>query len=423
MYVQLDIRTIASASMIRSGQLVGTLNVITLGQPRQFEPEELALLQGLADQAAQAITNAQLYEESARRLRHTQALREIDKAITASLDLRTILEIMLEQTTQQLGIDACDILRLSPEGVLTFSVGRGFRTPNLGRTRLQLGEGYAGQAVLERRLVHIGDLSSVGGKFLRAHLIADEDFVTYYCVPLIAKGQAQGALEVFHRSPLVPDVEWLEFLETLAGQAAIAVENITLFNDLQRSNAELGVAYQSTLEGWSRALDLRDHATEGHTERVTEMTMKLAQLAGVSDTELIHIRRGALLHDIGKMGVPDSILLKPGPLDESEWVIMRKHPQYAYDLLSSIHFLRPALDIPYCHHEKWDGSGYPRGLKGEQIPFAARLFSVVDIWDALTSDRPYRAAWTKEDTLEYIKSLAGTYLDPRLVDLFLRVVK
>lgn len=198
--------------------------------------------------------------------------------------------------------------------------------------------------------------------------------------------------------------------------------NTALYKDLQTSNRELQESYETTLEGWSRALDLRDRETEGHTLRVTELTLRIASLMGFTQEQLIHVRRGALLHDIGKMGVPDSILLKPGKLSNEEWNIMRRHPQYAYDLLSPIPYLRPALDIPYCHHEKWDGTGYPRGLKGEQIPFAARLFAAVDIWDALTSDRPYRAAWSREMAREHIKSLAGTHLDPRVVDLFLGII-
>ena len=191
-----------------------------------------------------------------------------------------------------------------------------------------------------------------------------EDFVCYYGVPLISKGQVKGVLEVFHRTALEPDAEWFDFLNTLAGQAAIAIENSTLFESLQRSNLELTLAYDATIEGWSRALDLRDKETEGHTQRVTEMTVKLARAFGLSEAELVQVRWGALLHDIGKMGVPDGILLKPGPLTDEEWVAMKKHPTFAYEMLAPIRYLRLALDIPYCHHEKWDGTGYPRGLKG-----------------------------------------------------------
>ncbi|HXQ36229.1 MAG TPA: HD-GYP domain-containing protein, partial [Anaerolineales bacterium] len=206
------------------------------------------------------------------------------------------------------------------------------------------------------------------------------------------------------------------------GQALIAIENATLFENLQRSHSELFQAYDATIEGWSHALDLRDKETEGHTQRVTELTMELARKFGFSEEQLINIRWGALLHDIGKMGVPDSILLKPDKLTEGEWEIMRRHPTFAFEMLSPIAYLKSSLDIPYCHHEKWDGSGYPRGLKGEVIPLAARLFAVVDVWDALRSDRPYRKGWTVEETIEHIRSQTGTHFDPKVVELFLEIV-
>lgn len=252
-------------------------------------------------------------------------------------------------------------------------------------------------------------------------LLADEDFVCCYGVPLIINGQVKGVLEVFHRAALQPDAEWLDFLNTLAGEAAIAVEIATLFESLQRSNLELSQAYDVTIESWSRALDLRDKETEGHTQRVTEMTVKLGRAFGLSEAELVQVRWGALLHDIGKLGVPDGILLKPGPLTDEEWVVMKKHPTFAYELLSPIYYLRLALDIPYCHHEKWDGTGYPRGLKDTQIPLVARIFAVVDVWDALKSDRPYRAGWTEEKVLEHIRTLSGTHFDPQVVDAFMQI--
>ncbi len=188
---------------------------------------------------------------------------------------------------------------------------------------------------------------------------------------------------------------------------------------VRRSREELAHAYHATLEGWSRALELRDKETEGHSQRVTEMTVQVAQALGIEGEELEHIRRGALLHDVGKMGIPDSILLKPGALTDEEWVIMRKHTDYAYEWLKPIEYLHPALDIPYSHHERWDGTGYPQGLQGEQIPLAARIFSVVDVWDALCSDRHYRKAWPRERVREHIQSLAGVHFDPKIVDIFL----
>lgn len=200
-----------------------------------------------------------------------------------------------------------------------------------------------------------------------------------------------------------------------------AVTQIEILNtDLQARNQELQASYETTLEGWSHALDLRDKETEGHTLRVTELTLRIARAMGFSAEQLVHVRRGALLHDIGKMGVPDQILHKPGPLTEEEWRSMKRHPELAYELLSPIQYLAPALDIPHYHHEKWDGTGYPDGLKGEEIPLAARIFAVVDVYDALTSDRPYRASWSKEQALAYIRSEAGRHFDPTVVDIFLK---
>jgi putative two-component system response regulator len=192
--------------------------------------------------------------------------------------------------------------------------------------------------------------------------------------------------------------------------------------NLELAHEQLLASYDDTIEGWSRAMDLRDKETEGHTQRVTKMTITLARAMGFTDDEIVHVRRGALLHDMGKLGIPDEILLKPGKLTDEEWVIMRQHPKYARELLDQIQYLQPALDIPYCHHEKWDGSGYPNGLKGEEIPLAARLFSVVDVWDALTSDRPYRPAWSSEKALAYLREQSGQHFDPRVVDMFFKII-
>ena len=206
----------------------------------------------------------------------------------------------------------------------------------------------------------------------------------------------------------------------------IIVRDITLRKQaeeaLRNAHSELERAYDATIEGWSRVLDLRDKETQGHSVRVTEMTLRVARKLGMSEEEFVHVRRGALLHDIGKMGIPDNILLKPGPLTDEEWQIMRLHPTYAYHMLSPIPYLKAALDIPYNHHEKWDGTGYPRGLKGNEIPLAARIFAIVDVWDALRSDRPYRKAWSKQKVCQHISSLSGIHFDPKLVDVFLQIV-
>lgn len=192
---------------------------------------------------------------------------------------------------------------------------------------------------------------------------------------------------------------------------------------LQEAHKNLQEAYEKTIEGWVRALDLRDRETEGHTQRVTELTLKVAARLGLSDEALAHMRRGALLHDMGKMAIPDEILQKPGPLDEAEWEKMRRHPAIAFEMLSPIAYLHPALEIPFCHHERWDGSGYPRGLKGEEIPLSARLFAIVDVWDALRSDRPYRKKLSRREVIQYLRDKAGILFDPALVELFLTVIE
>jgi len=367
------------------------------------------------------ITEIKCADERIRRhLEHLTALVEIDRAINFSFDLNLSLTTLLTHVIVQLGVDAADVLLFNPSTrMLEYVAGRGFHTKAIEHARQPFGEGYAGRAAQERSIVHIPDLANEHDSFLRKMLLAGENFVSYHGVPLIAKGQVMGVLEVFHRTPLVRDEEWHDFFKALAAQAAIAIDNVTLFDNLQRSNTELSQAYDATIEGWSRALELRDNETEGHTQRAAELTVKLARLFGLSDAELVQVRWGALLHDIGKMGIPDGILLKYGPLTEAEWVVMKKHPVFAYEMLSPIRYLRSALNIPYSHHEKWDGTGYPLGLKGEQIPLVARIFAVVDVWDALRSDRLYRTSWSVGKVRKHLRSLAGTHFDPHVLKVCL----
>ncbi len=355
-------------------------------------------------------------------LRRLNTLRSTERAITGSIDLRVTLDIILDQVTTQLGIDAASVLLLNEHTrMLEYVVSRGFRTSVPRHTSLKLGESHAGRAAINRCTVTIPDLKNEPDCFIPSSEFAAEDFKVYFAVPLIAKGQVSGVLELFNRAPFHSDPEWLEFLETIANQAAIAIDNASLLERIHHTNIELFLAYDKTIEGWSRAMDLRDKETEGHTQRVTNMTLELAHEIGIKQEELVNIKRGALLHDIGKMGIPDRIFLKPGPLTDEEWKIMKRHPEYAYEMLYPIEYLRPALDIPYCHHEKWDGTGYPRGLKGKDIPLSARIFALADVFDASCSNRPYRRACSKEDALNNIHSLAGTHFDPEIVKVFLKL--
>jgi putative nucleotidyltransferase with HDIG domain len=412
------IRTGVSLPLRTNESIVGVMHFGLPESPFAVN-ERIHLARTIADMVALAIWRANLFEETQRRFEHLLVLRKIDRTITSTMELRPILDVLLDQITAHLHVDAATILLLAPHTqTLDTAARRGFNTPALQHTHLPLGKGYAGRAALERRVIHIGNLAQAGGDLSQADLFLQEGFASYFAFPLVAKGQVKGVLELFLRLPFAPDQEWLDFLDALATQAAIAIDNVGLFESMQSANYQLVKAYEATIEGWSKALELRDQETEGHSQRVTEMTLRLARDMGIGDEELAHIRRGALLHDIGKMAIPDHILQKPGPLTEDEWVIMRRHPVHAYELLTPIAYLRPALDIPYCHHEKWDGSGYPRGLKGEQIPLSARIFAVVDVWDALSSDRPYRKAWEDQKIVDYIGKEMGKHFDSEVVNVF-----
>ncbi|THF69219.1 PAS domain S-box protein [Deinococcus sp. Arct2-2] len=364
----------------------------------------------------------QLNENLKQQLRHLTGLREIDQAIASSQELPVTLGMILDNVTQQLGADAATLLLLDPPTLtLEYAGTRGFTTPLQGLT-VRVGAGLAGEVALSRRPLSVPDLQTRPLSPTWRDILTRERLMAYYGAPLIAKGKVLGVMEVLHRAPFEPSATWLETFEMLTAQAAIAVDNAQLFQEVEQRNLDLRLAYDETIEGWARALDQRDKETEGHSRRVTETTVKLCRHLGISSEQLVDVRRGALLHDIGKMAIPDAILLKPGQLTQEEWVEMRKHPGFAVHLLSPIKFLRPALDIPQNHHEKWDGTGYPAGLQGEEIPLCARAFAVVDVYDALTSDRPYRAAWTREQALQQIQSGAGTHFDPQVVQIFLQML-
>lgn len=242
-------------------------------------------------------------------------------------------------------------------------------------------------------------------------------------LPLLSQEMVIGVLHVRLIEKHVFSETEIRLLTAIAEMAGNALHRTKLYERTVQQSDELAQAYDNTLAGWARALELRDELTEGHTRRVTELTLELARTMHISENDLIQIRRGAILHDIGKMGIPDAILNKPGPLTAHELRIMQMHTQYAYEMISFIPFLKPASDIPYCHHEWWNGNGYPRSLKGEEIPLSARIFSVIDVWDALTSDRPYRAAWTAENALKYIQDGSGKQFDPMVVEAFLKLIK
>jgi HD-GYP domain-containing protein (c-di-GMP phosphodiesterase class II) len=380
-------------------------------------------LVGYVGTVADVTERKQAEEKLHRHLNYLTALRDVDQAIASSFDVHISLNTLISRAVSLLGVDAATVLLMDPvAGSLRYAAGYGFRTNVVHTANVKLGESYAGRAANEQRMIQIPNLANDSNNLFSTGFLKGEDFISYYGVPLIVKGEAIGVLEVFQRKLIDRDEEWFEFLNALAGQAAIAIDHATLFENLKSSNRRPSQAYDATIEGWSRAMDLRDKETEGHTQRVTDMTVRLALAMNINETDIVHIRRGALLHDIGKLGIPDHILLKSDQLTDEEWLIMRQHPVYAFNMLASVYYLHHALEIPYCHHEKWDGSGYPHGLKGLEIPLAARIFAVADVWDAITSDRPYRKGWSKVNALDYIKEQSGKYFDPQVVNVFLKII-
>lgn len=418
-----QIRKIAAISsvimvpLISSGKVIGLLATTSKTLLTQ---EDLTRIRYISSQITTTILHRQAGDRVRVQLKRINTLNEIERAINASLDLHLTLDILVKKVHTQLEIDAASILLLNQYNhTLELFTNAGFEAhPSV----VHFGHGLAGRVAMERKTIYLPDLSLVEDKSDIDKSVESEKFVEYIGVPLISKGSLKGVLSIFNRSRFLPDSDWMNYLEMLGSEAAIAIDNAQSFEELQTSNRELITAYDATITGWSLAMDLRDKESEGHTQRVTALALRLAEKLGINRADQINIRRGALLHDIGKLGVPDSILLKAEPLTTADWEILHQHPIFAFNMLSGIDYLHSAMDIPYCHHENWDGTGYPRGLKGEEIPLAARLFSIGEVWDILSHGRPYRLAWKREDVIAYIKEQSGKKFDPRIVELFLKEI-
>jgi PAS domain S-box-containing protein len=357
-------------------------------------------------------------------LARLSAVRDISERKRAELEIKQTDYLLRERIKELTTLhQVAQILQLQRDSVpemlreIVAILPAGWQYPEIAEARIAFdGEEFKTSGFTSTAWMHHADFHTRDGKMGVVEIAYTEE------IPAGAEGP-------FFAEELNVIKTLAEMLETYLGrreaeeQGERQLAHITsLLEELKQRNQELALAYDVTLEGWSKALDLRDKETEGHTQRVTNITIHLARAMGLPDKELAYIRQGALLHDVGKLGIPDSILLKPGRLTDDEWVIMQKHPIHAYEWLSPIEYLRPALDIPYCHHENWDGSGYPRGLSGEAIPLAARIFAVVDVYDALTSDRPYRAAWSKEEVEKFLREQRGKLFDPKVVDAFLQLM-
>lgn len=413
------IRSWLGVPLIVRDQVIGMF-AVDHSQPYFFTEVDAQMVNALAGQAAIAIENARLYEETRRRLAELEILQTIAARLRIAQTLGDVFPIVLDQLIELLGFGSALVELLdSSSGEIVSVEAHGVWAPITGmRTPGDIG--------VSSRVIASGEpyiTTDVVGDGLIAHpeLVAGINAVA--CVPIVAQHQPIGTLWVGRQSNTAITAEEVNLLAALGEMVGNTIQRMRLHEQTVRQAEEISLAYDLTLEGWAKALELRDKETEGHSRRVTALTMQISAKFSIPQDELTHIRRGVLLHDIGKMGVPDQILKKTGLLNDEEWAEMRKHPQYAYDLIYPINYLRPALDIPYSHHEKWDGSGYPRGLKGEQIPLSARIFAVVDVYDALSCDRPYRAAWPRTDVINYIIDQAGKHFDPQVVDAFLECIQ
>ncbi len=399
-----------------------TIGVVWAGRNTPFTSEDSRLLSGMADIAANAILRTTLFDQTRLNLEELSALHTIDLAITSSLDAQITLDVILDQVMAELKPDAA-VIYTYHAGLdrLQLTASRGMNSPLSGSISPALGEGPAGRSAVERQIISQLDLALAEKQ--------DRDILESYfpgagacfSAPLIVKGQIKGVLQLLFRGPFQPPPAWMDFLKTMTTQTAIALESAVLFHQLQAAVDELNLAYDATMEGWARALELRSQEERGHAERVTRLAVDLAVRLGLSAAELTDYRRGVLMHDIGKMAVPEKILLKPSRLKPEEMDLVRQHPLMARDLLARIPSLQRALQVPLYHHERWDGSGYPEGLKRDEIPYPARIYAVIDVWDALVSDQPYRKAWTEPDALAYIQENSGILFDPQVVDAFLEL--
>jgi len=347
------------------------------------------------------------------------ALVDLGSVINSSLGLKRVLSEVMDRLIALMSAERGFLLLRESNGELKVQVARGIDHADLEEAQFAVSKTIIHRAA-ETGEVVLTTNAQEDPRFQDQVSVAAYHLLSILCAPLKLKDDLIGVIYVDNRvrSGLFQKSDHA-LISAFANQAAVAIDNARLFDDLQASNEELETAYQATLEGWVRALDLRDKETEGHTQRVTTLTQRLAKTLGVDGDAYMHLTRGALLHDIGKMAIPDGILLKPGDLSPEERALVQRHPIYAYEMLSPIKFLLPALDIPYCHHEKWDGSGYPRGLKGTDIPVAARIFTVADVWDALVSDRPYRKGLKPVDIRKHMAEQSNIHFEPRIVEAFL----
>jgi PAS domain S-box-containing protein len=423
------VQFVTCSPLVIQNELIGVMLVV---HECGIRAAQIRLLTTVNEIAASALQRTTLSEQAAQYTRQMATAGELGLMLAKTLNLPTIyayagqfMRAMLPDIAG-LFVALFDPLKEMLTCVYGYGDGEEIDSTSLPPVPLEPpGKGMQSKAVRSRLPIILADMEEDRKHLQVGILVGEKDRVTRSAlfVPMLSKDKVIGVVSVQSYQVNRFTQQDVEVMTLVSNTIAVAIENARLVQGLRETNRDLVEAYDATMAGWTLALDYRDHETEGHSLRVMELTVQLARRMRIAEDQIIHIQRGALLHDIGKIGIPDAILNKPGALTDEEWEIMRTHPRIAYDLLSPIEYLHPALDIPYCHHEKWDGSGYPRGMRGEQIPLAARLFAVVDVWDALCSDRAYRPKWPLEKTREYIRLQAGLHFDPAVVDPFLGMVE
>ena len=414
--IRVRARNTIIAPLVARGDLLGTINVINkLDQP-SFTDADRELLSALAGHAAVAIQNAQLYKQQKQNSERQRLLDQISRHLQQTLDLDILIPRIFGEVNKAINAEAQSIWLVNEEAgniMCRFATGPG--AENIRKVTVPIGKGIVGACVANQESIIIADAQNDA----RVYRGADEKtgFVTrsLMSVPMVLEGRSLGAIQAVNkRDGALFNKDDLDLFRSIADSAALAISNAQLVTNLQES-------YDLTLDALSAALDLRDRETEGHSRRVVEYTARLAEQIDLDKTTIMDIRRGSLIHDIGKIGVPDAVLHKPGPLDAEERKIIEKHPQAGYEMLLGIPYLQEEIKIVLAHQEKWDGTGYPFGLKGEEIPLGARLFAIADTFDALTSDRPYRKGRPYEMARQIIAEESGKQFDPQAVEAFLAI--
>jgi PAS domain S-box-containing protein len=415
-------RTISTKEIVLQDELVAKL-YLSCPIIHVFDQKRLSLLlfshleRAMKDLVSQAKIQSQI--------KNISFLKLISRTISTYMDFETVMRPLLGQIREILDCDAVALFLVSEDKkTLICKAKNGYMANTQINFSVPFGEVIIGTTAVEGRIVSVYDFSTIEPKSQLGILVAKENFRAQHVAPIIVGGQVKGVLEVwFRREGYKPSTEWLALFDAIANQTGLALDYNELYENLQKAYHDLESSYEATIEGWSAAMDLRDEDTEGHSLRVTNLAENLGVRLGLSDLEISQIHKGALLHDIGKIGIPDSILKKPGPLTEEEWELMRKHPKIALDMLERISYLKDSLAIPLYHHERYDGTGYPFGLKGKEVPLQARLFAIVDVFDALICDRPYRKAWERRKIIDYLKEQKGQQFDPEIVDAFLAMIE